>query len=427
MRALCHETVGGNKVISMSATRVFVARLTGCGVFDPLGDRVGKVIDVLMSYRKTQPPRATGFIIEISGRRRVFLPISRVTAIAPGQIMSNGFIDLRRFSQRGQEVRAIAEILGRKVTLLDGSGDATIEDFAIEKNKRGEWALSELFVRKPKNSALPFAKGPTQFVMWQDVAENQEDPSEQDAQHLLDSVADLRPADLATAVLELPEDRMLALAEELDDERLADLLEELPEEEQLEIINDLEDERAAEVLDLMGPDDAADLMANLPAERTEALLDLMDQEEAEDIRQLLQYEPYTAGGMMTPEPIICAADTTVAEAMALIRRKEVEPVLAAQVFVTLPPYETPTGKYLGVVHFQKMLRYPPHERLSSLLDSEQEPINPQTPIGQIHRDLATYDLVALPVVDDNSHLIGCVTVDDVLDHLLPEDWRSEED
>jgi Mg/Co/Ni transporter MgtE len=152
----------------------------------------------------------------------------------------------------------------------------------------------------------------------------------------------------------------------------------------------------------------------------------MDQEEADDIRELLKYEPYTAGGMMTPEPIICAADTTVAEAMALIRRKEVEPVLAAQVFVTLPPYETPTGKYLGVVHFQKLLRYPPHERLASLLDSEQDPIRPETSISQIHRDLATYDLVALPVVDENHHMLGVVTVDDVLDHLLPDDWRSED-
>ena len=411
----------------MSATRVFVARLAGCGVFDPVGDRVGKVIDVLMSYRKTMPPKATGFVIEISGRRRVFLPITRVTAIAPGQLITNGLIDLRRFSQKGQETRAIAEMLGRKVTLISSGVLATIEDFSIEKGKRGEWALAELFVRKPKTSSMPFSKGPTEFVDWNQVLENQEHPADQDAQQLLSTIADLRPADLATAVLDLPEDRMLALAENLDDERLADLLEELPEEEQLEIINDLEDERAAEVLDLMGPDDAADLMANLPAERAEALLELMDDEEAEDIRALLKYEPYTAGGMMTPEPIVCAADTTIAEAMALIRRKEVEPVLAAQVFVTLPPYETPTGKYLGVVHFQKMLRFPPHERMGSLLDTELEPISAHTPIGQIHRDLASYDLVAIPVVDEQNHLIGAVTVDDVLDHLLPEDWRSEED
>ena len=412
----------------MSATRVFVARLVGCGVFDPQGDRVGKVIDVLMAYRTTLPPRATGFIIEISGRRRVFLPIARVTAIAPGQLITNGLIDLRRFTMRGQEVRAIAQMLGRKVTLLDRAGLASIEDFAIEQGKRGDWVLSELFVRKQKkNSAIPFAKGPTMFVQWQEVAENRENPADQDARQLLSTVADLRPADLATAVLDLPEHRMLALADELDDERLADLLEELPEEEQLEIINDLDDARAAEVLDLMGPDDAADLMANLSPERAETLLGLMDDEEADDIRQLLQYEPYTAGGMMTPEAIICAADTTIAQAMALVRRKEVEPVLAAQVFVTLPPYEAPTGRYLGVVHFQKLLRYPPHERLGSILDTEQEPVALDTPIAQIHRYLASYDLVALPVTDDEKRLVGVVTVDDVLDHLLPDDWRSEEE
>jgi CBS domain-containing protein len=381
-----------------------------------------------MAYRTTLPPRATGFIIEISGRRRVFLPIARVTAIAPGQLITNGLIDLRRFTMRGQEVRAIAQMLGRKVTLLDGAGLASIEDFAIEQGKRGDWVLSELFVRKQKkNSAMPFAKGPTMFVQWQEVAENRENPADQDARHLLSTVADLRPADLATAVLDLPEHRMLALADELDDERLADLLEELPEEEQLEIINDLDDARAAEVLDLMGPDDAADLMANLSPERAETLLGLMDDEEADDIRQLLQYEPYTAGGMMTPEAIICAADTTIAQAMALVRRKEVEPVLAAQVFVTLPPYEAPTGRYLGVVHFQKLLRYPPHERLGSILDTEQEPVALDTPIAQIHRYLASYDLVALPVTDDEKRLVGVVTVDDVLDHLLPDDWRSEEE
>jgi Mg/Co/Ni transporter MgtE len=176
----------------------------------------------------------------------------------------------------------------------------------------------------------------------------------------------------------------------------------------------------------MEPDDAADLMANLPEARTEAILELMDEEEAKDIRQLMKYDEFSAGGLMTTEPIICSADTTVAEAMALIRRREVAPVLAASVFVTLPPYETVTGRYLGVVHFQRMLRYPPHERLGTLLDTELEPVSASTPISQIHRTLANYNLVALPVVDEDHHLIGVVTVDDVLDHLLPEDWRNED-
>ena len=412
----------------MSATRVFVARLAGCGVFDPAGDRVGKVIDVLLAYRKSTAPRATGMVVEISGRRRVFVPISRVSSISPGQVVTNGLIDLRRFTPRGREVRVIAEMLGRKVTLLDGSGQASIEDLSIEQTKNQDWLVSDLFLRRPKTSASPFARGATLFASWAQVTEEAKGSEEaQSASQLIATYSDLRPADLASALMDLPDDRMIEVAEELDDERLADVLEELPEDEQLEIVSELDDERAAEVLDLMEPDDAADLMANLPEERTEAILELMDEEEADDIRMLMQYDEFTAGGLMTTEPIICSADATVAEAMALIRRKDVAPALAASVFVTLPPFEVPTGRYLGVVHFQKMLRHPPHERLGSLLDTELEPIKVSTHISVIHRNLANYNLVALPVVDEQNHLLGVVTVDDVLDHLLPDDWRTEDD
>lgn len=407
----------------MSATRVFVARLAGCGVFDPVGDKVGKVIDVLVAHRKSGAPKVSGMLVEITGRRRVFVPITRVTSISSGQVITNGLIDLRRFTQRGQEVRVIAEILGRKVTVLDGSGTAQIEDLSVEQGKNKDWIVTELFLRRPKTSVSPFAKGETLFTTWEKVAST--DTAEaQSAQQLIATYSELRPADLASALMDLPDDRMVEVAEELDDERLADVLEELPEIEQIEIMQELDNERAAEVLDLMEPDDAADLMSNLPEERTEAILGLMDVEEADDLRMLMQYDEYTAGGLMTTEPIICAADTTVAEALALIRRKNVSPVLAASVFVTLPPYETATGRYLGVVHFQRMLRYPPHERLGTLLDTELEPVKSSTHISVIHRTLANYNLVALPVVDDENHLIGVVTVDDVLDHLLPEDWRT---
>jgi CBS domain-containing protein len=411
----------------MSATRVFVARLAGCGVFDPAGDRVGKVIDVLVAYRKTGAPRATGMLVEITGRRRVFVPIARVTSISPGQVITNGLIDLRRFTQRGQEVRVIAEILGRKVTLKDGSGSASIEDLSIEQNKNKDWTVSDLFLRRPKVGASPFARGATLFAAWQDTVEEAATAESQSAQQLIATYSELRPADLASALLDLPDERMIQVAEELDDERLADVLEELPEEEQIDIIQELDDERAAEVLDLMEPDDAADLMANLPEARTEAILELMDEEEADDLRRLMQYGEFTAGGLMTTEPIICSAEATVAEAMALIRRSEVAPALAASVFVTLPPFETVTGRYLGMVHFQRMLRYPPHERLGTILDTETEPLTEDTHISQIHRTLANYNLVSLPVVDKDSHLIGVVTVDDVLDHLLPEDWRTEDE
>ena len=213
------------------------------------------------------------------------------------------------------------------------------------------------------------------------------------------SYSELHAADLATTLLDLPQQRLIEVAEELPDERLADALEEMPEDDQVGILDRLGDERAADVLDEMEPDDAADLLAQMPPERLEQLLALMEPEEADDVRTLLRYGPDTAGGLMTTEPIILSADATVAEALALIRRHELHPALAAAVFVTLPPFETPTGRLLGVVHFQRMLRYPPHERLGAILDDSLEPVSVTASATEVARMLASYDLVSLPVVD----------------------------
>jgi CBS domain-containing protein/sporulation protein YlmC with PRC-barrel domain len=411
----------------VSATRVFVARLAGCSVFDPAGDKVGRVRDVLVVYRAKQSPRVVGLIVEVSGRRHVFLSIGRVTSIGSGQIITTGLINLRRFEQRGGEVRVIAEMLGRKVNLVDGSGTATMEDVAIEQSGPGEWQVSELFLRRPKTSPSPFAKGQTLFAHWASVREVTAAGEAQSAAQLVATYEDLLPADLANTLLDLPEARMLEVAEELSDERLADVLEEMPEVEQVVILNQLEDDRAADVLDQMQPDDAADLMAQFSPERREALLTLMQPKEAEDVRMLLLYAPDTAGGLMTTDPIIVSADTTVAEGLALIRRHETAPALGAAVCVTLPPYEPPTGRFLGMVHFQRMLRYPPNERLGTLLDLKLDPVHSEASAAEVARILASYDLVSVPVVDENHRLVGVVTIDDVLDYLLPDDWRSHDD
>ncbi len=410
----------------MSAARVFVARLVGCSVFDPNGDKVGRVRDAVVVYRSIQSPRVVGLVVEVPGKRRVFLSIGRVTSIGSGQIITTGLINLRRFEQRGGEVRVLAEILGRRMNFLDGSGSATVEDVSIEEIDTGEWQVSELFLRRPKPNASPFSKGQTTFAKWTDVRDSTISGEAQSATQLLATYEDLLPADLANALLDLPQQRMLEVAEELSDERLADVLEEMPESDQVGILNQLEDDRAADVLDQMQPDDAADLIAQLSDERGEALLDLMQPEEADDVRMLLAYAPDTAGGLMTTDPIIVSADATVAEGLALIRRHELAPALGAAVCVTLPPYEPPTGRFLGMVHFQRMLRYPPNERLGTLLDQKLEPVKASASAAEVSRILASYNLVSVPVVDENHRLVGVVTIDDVLDYLLPDDWRSSD-
>ncbi|MFB7251849.1 magnesium transporter MgtE N-terminal domain-containing protein [Microbacterium sp. NPDC056234] len=410
----------------MSTQRVFVARLAGCAVFDPVGDRLGKVRDVVIVYRSSAAPRVIGLVIEIPGRRHVFLSIGRVTSIRAGQVISTGLINVRRFQPRPGELRVLAELLGRRVGFVDGGGTAVIEDVAIEPNRLGEWSITQLFLRKPKTSASPFAKGPTAFAAWNEVAEERTPGEAQSAEQLVASYSELHAADLASTLLDLPQKRMIEVAEELPDDRLADALEEMPEEEQVHILDGLGDERAADILDHMEPDDAADLLAQLPKKRLEQLLELMEPEEAEDVRTLLAYGPDTAGGLMTTEPIILSADATVAEALALIRRHELHPALAAAVFVTLPPFETPTGRLLGVVHFQRMLRYPPHERLGAIIDDSMESVSGTASAAEAARMLASYDLVSLPVVDAAQRLVGAISIDDVLDYLLPDDWRTHD-
>lgn len=411
----------------MSATRVFAARLAGCLVFDPAGDRVGKVRDILVVYRHENPPRVVGLIVEAVGKRRIFLSIGRVASIGNGQVITSGDINTRKFEQRGGEVRIIAELLGRRVHFNDKSGDAIIEDASIESTGPGEWEVTSVFVRRPRNPSTPFTKGVTALVSWDSVTERQPDGESQSAEQLIATYSELKPADLANTLLDLPSERMIEVAEELPDDRLADVLEEMDESDQVEIIEQLDDERVADVLEQMEPDDAADLIAELPQERGEHLLELMEPEDADDVRLLLSFGADTAGGLMTSDPIILSAESTVAEGLAMIRRHDTAPALAAAVCVTLPPYESPTGRYLGLVHFQRMLRYPPHERLGTLLDSGLEPVQANTSAAEVARILASYNLVSVPVVDETHRLVGVVTIDDVLDYLLPDDWRSHDE
>ncbi|HWR86781.1 MAG TPA: CBS domain-containing protein [Rhodoglobus sp.] len=409
----------------MSTTRVFVARLVGCSVFDPNGDRVGRVRDVVVVNRGASNPAVIGMVVEVPGKRQIFLSIGRVTTIGSGQVITTGVINLRRFEQRTGEQRVVAELLGRRVRLRDGSGEAQIEDLAIEETAPGEWEITQAFLRRPKTGASPFGRGPTTFAAWSEITDDRRGRGQpQSASQLVEAYGDLPPADLANALLDLPEQRMFEVAQELPDNRLADVLEELPESDQVGILAQLGDDRAADVLDQMQPDDAADLIAQLPEARGETLLELMEPEEAEDVRLLLTFEPDTAGGLMTTEPIIVSADATVAEGLALIRRHELAPALGAAICVTLPPYEPPTGRFLGMVHFQRMLRYPPNERLGTIVDPSLEPVRGDTSAAEVARILATYNLVSVPVVDENSRLVGVVTIDDVLDYLLPDDWRS---
>lgn len=396
--------------------QIFVARLAGTPVFDPLGDQVGRVRDVVVGLRGMRPPRVHGMVVEVRPRRRVFLPITRVQSIEAGAVIFTGRINVRRFEQRPTETLVIAEMLDLTVR-VDGE-PMTVYDVAIAEVKPAEWQVTQIAVHRGRRRRDP------RVVDWSDVEGFDILQKDQGAAGLIAAFESLRAADLAGALHELSGKRREEVARALDDNRLADVLEELPRADTIGILRALPPERAADVLEEMGPDDAADLLHDLPADQRIALLALMEPEDAAPVRRLLTYPQDTAGGLMTTDPIILPPTSTVAEALAHIRQKELTPAVAAQVFVTRPPNETPTGRYLGVAHFQRLLRDPPSTLLGAVIDPSIDAIAPDLPLPDVAAYLAVYNLVAAPVVDEHQRLVGAVTVDDVLDHLLPEDWRE---
>ncbi|MGZ4459303.1 MAG: magnesium transporter [Nocardioidaceae bacterium] len=408
--------------MSTSPNRVFAARLSGLPVFDPAGDQVGKVRDLVVVLRPGNlPPRVLGLVVEVFGRRSIFVPMTRVTHVDSGQVITTGLVNMRRFEQRPTETLVFGQMLDREVTVKDSGVKGAVYDVAMEQARNRDWVISKVALQE---ASKRLRRGQTHTEDWRDVEGFEVHQEAQGATHLLAAFEEMRAADLASVIHDLPAKRRSEIAAALDDERLADVLEELPEEDQVEILGNLDNERAADVLEEMSPDDAADLIAELPAETAERLLQLMEPEEAEDVRRLMSYEERQAGGMMTTEPVILSPDATVADALAHVRNAELTPSLAALVYVVRPPIEPPTGRLIGVAHIQRLLREPPSTLVGHVLDTDMEPLPPTASLEDVARHLATYNLVAAPVVDEDGRLLGAVTVDDLLDHLLPENWRE---
>lgn len=399
---------------------VYLSRLTRLPLLGADGGDVGRIADAVIDLG-SKPPRVNGLVVAVQ-RRRVFVGIGRIGEIAgEGVRLRRGSVNLRHFELRPGERLLSGELLGKRL-----KGERVI-DVGLTTNPANQgWevatvALSPRRVPGLGPRGVPGLRRAPDILDWSEAGElfASERPVDRQAAEL----GGLHPAEMAAAIRHLPLSRRRVLASELEDERFADLLEELSEDEQVRLIEGMDLERVAGVLDEMEADDAADLLGELSAGRQAELLTAMDPEEAEPVRRLLTYQPDTAGGLMTPEPIVLSPDTTVAEALARVRDRDLPVPLATAVFVARAPLETPTGRYLGYVGFQRLLREAPSKPLGRCIDEDVEPVRESTSDRDVAAQLAAYDVVSLAVVDEAGRLVGAVTIDDVLDRVLPANWR----
>jgi CBS domain-containing protein/sporulation protein YlmC with PRC-barrel domain len=404
----------------MTSRIVYVSRLTRLSLVGSDGSDVGRVVDVVIGLGG-RPPRVNGFVVAVP-RRRVFIGAGRVAEIDTGGVrLRRGSVNLRQFELRPGERLLAGELIGSRVRnqrVVDVGLTSAPEPFAWEV---ATVALGGRRVPGLAGGLLPGLRRTPEVIDWSEAGElfAYERPVDRQAATL----GGLHPAEMAGAIRRLPLSRRRVLAGALEDERLADLLEELSEDEQVRLVEGLDRARLARVLDEMEADDAADLLGEFSASRQAELLGAMDPEEAEPVRRLLTYEPDTAGGLMTPEPVILGPQATVAEALARVRDPDLPVPLAAQVFVCQPPLETPTGRYLGPVGIQRLLREAPSKPLGRCLDEEAERVGVTLSDREVAGRLAAYNVVALAITDEVGRLVGAVTIDDVLDRVLPGDWR----
>jgi CBS domain-containing protein len=394
----------------MATGEVFVSRLTGRPLLDSDGMSVGRVRDVvILPSAADEPPRALGLIVTLQ-RRRIFVNLSAVSEIAlDGAHLHGGSVDLRRFTRRTGEILA-SELRGKP------AGTGTVQDVAIAKCRHlgTDWEVTSLAVsqgRMRSTSVVPWDKFPELFK----------------AGPLAEQIVELRdmhPTDLAGEVEGMSPVRRRQLADALEDEELADVLEEMPEQDQIKFLAGLSLDRTIGIVAEMEPDDAVDLLAEMGADQREQVLARLDEVQAADLRRLLSYDAATAGGLMTSHPLVFLPDSPVAEVLAYIRQAEIRVTAAAQVYVCEPPTGTPTGRYLGSIGFQLLLRQPPAAKIGNCIAAGGF-VRPDLPERELAVRIAAYNLIGVPVCDEEGRLVGAVTVDDVLDRILPAGWRGK--
>ena len=409
---------------------LFLSQAIGRPVLDGNGEAIGTVADLIVAVGDRYPP-VTGLVVA-TDRRLIFLPWSSVSSFDhAGAKLATSNIDIAKFQQRPIEIRLKDDLMDKQIVDIDGRKVVRVNDLRLDEvggalhlvavDVGGAGLLRRLGIEGPfrtvaRNLRLPVGE---RYIDWEDV-----DPVETSIASIKlrvphGGLAELHPADLATIIDQLaPRDRAGVLAS-LDDEAVADAIEEMEPDTQVEVLEDLEPARAADILEEMSPDDAADLVADLSEESRDEILALMEREEAAEVQELLGYPEDTAGGIMTPEFVSLPATLTAAQTIDRLRELEPDAETIYYVYVT-----DEEGRLAGVLSLRDLIVAPPGTPISDVMIKEPVAVGVLADQDEVAQVVAHYNLLAVPVVDDQGRLAGIVTVDDAIDTVLPTAWKK---
>ncbi len=393
-------------------------------LLDRAGDRLGRTEDVIVRLADGGYPPVTGLQANIGGRE-LFVPVDRIASLAPGSVRLAGEkLNLGRFERRPGEVLLRQDVLGRK--LIDVKAGTLITAHELELIcVDGWWRVAGV---NPSPRAWlrrllpgkPAVGGPQAFIDWSDLEPFVGHVPSARLRLTHRRLARLHPAQIADLVeaASHEEGEEIIKAVGQDRELEADVFEELDDEHQREFIRERSDADVARVLAKMATDDAADLIGDLDQERREPVLNMLPWPQRRKIRLLLGYNPSTAGGLMSPEFISLSEQTTAERALSELRASSIAPETLTTIYV-----RDAQGKLSGMVPLAALVRASPPTPLRAVAAREPVSVRPSADLPEVARLMSDYNLTMLPIVDDDGHQVGVVTVDDVLELTIPGEWR----
>ncbi len=396
-------------------------------LLDPAGERLGRVEDLIVRLADGGYPPVTGVKGRIAGRE-LFVPADRIAVLEPGAVrISSEKLDLRRFERRPGEVLLGGDVLGRKLVAVEAEPPQLVTAHEIELACVDGWwrvvgvdAGARARLRRLLPRRLRGLLSDRPFLDWTDLEPFVGHVPTARLRFSHRKLANLHPAEIADLVEAASHDEGEELIEAVgqDRELEADVFEELDEQHQLEFIRERPDSQVAAVISRMAPDDAADLIAEIDQDRRARILSLLAPARRRRIEALLGYNPQTAGGLMNPEFIGLAPQETVVRAIERLRASDQAPGTLTSVFLV-----DGDGRLQGSVFVVSLLRASGETPLQEI--SEHEPVSVATDADptEVARIMTDYNLVMLPVLDEDERMVGVITVDDVLELTLPAGWR----
>jgi CBS domain-containing protein len=404
-----------------------LSSLIGSPLVDSAGQRLGRIEDLIAKLGPgDELPPVTGLKVHIAGRD-LFVPAERIAKLEPsGASTSTTKLDLGQFERRPGEVLLRGDLLGRTVINVATARLVTAQEVELVK-RDGTWYVAGIdpAVRAGVKRFLPrrfrgHAGEHAQFVPWSEVEPFVGHVPSSRLQLASRRLLRLHPAQIADLVEAASHDEGQEILEAVgqDKELEADVFEELDDEHQVEFLRHRSDQEVAEVLARMASDDAADLLLEIDQDRRVPVLELLPTAKQTKIRRLLGYNPSTAGGLMNPDFASMRADATVERARALVRTSELAPTQLLALWVL-----DDEGHLVGGVYASELLLADADASVTSLIESRVPTISPETELAEVARLMADYNLLAIPVVDDEQKPIGVIAFDDVLEQILPATWR----